>query len=207
MVNQNPTTGIAFGYIRADAIDSDLLHEITLINGKDLTYEGALAEYLAQQRTLHECSIDEGEIEPDEEFDENAATDKFNDECQCDEPIYEGEHEGVKYRTSWLGGAQHLWVFESPVVTKCRPCSPCVPGAGNLENVGDYEAYGVPTSWLTPDFIEQQIERDDYCVVMGPDSKEYWMVKGNDHGVMHGPFGDRYLAAEDCYQKRLQRKL
>lgn len=69
-----------------------------------------------------------------------------------DEPRIEGEYEGVKYVIDWLGGAPLLWVISSPFVVKCGLCSPCVPNAGDLGSVGDYEAYGIPDDWLAEDF-------------------------------------------------------
>lgn len=85
----------------------------------------------------------------------------------CDEPVYEGETqvaEGtIKWRTTWLGGAPHLMVFESPYFGCGLQASPCVPGAicGNTilsiwrdeaaaaANAadGDY-GYCLPTTWL-----------------------------------------------------------
>ena len=49
-----------------------------------------------------------------------------------------GEHEytyvdgPVRYRLGYLGGAALIWVIESPFVTYCRSCSPCVAGGGDL---------------------------------------------------------------------------
>ena len=64
---------------------------------------------------------------------------------QIDEPIIEGECEGVKYRTSWLGGALHFFIFESPVIAKCRPCSPSYTAPVRV--VRDSQtAYGPPST-------------------------------------------------------------
>lgn len=207
-VNRHLTTGIAFGYIRADHIDPDMLNDLLYSHGTDVSYKEALAEHLAQERRLHE-GLQEGDHD-DEDFDEDEATQAFADEYQCDEPIIEGEHEGVKYRTSWLGGAQHLWVFESPVLTKCRPCSLCVPGAGNLDQVGDYLAYGVPASWLTADFMREACE-DEYrvCDVVLPGEtveKHYWLpIEGepHEHGDAFASEGEMW---EDCYKVHYQQE-
>ena len=81
---------------------------------------------------------------------------------QIEEPIIEGEYEGVKYHISWLGGAPLLWVFEGPVGYCNSLCSPCVPNAGDLDSgfelwddleEGDwdgkgFECYVVPRDWL-----------------------------------------------------------
>jgi hypothetical protein len=155
MQNRDPDTGFPYGYIRADAIFPELFDQLCYTNGKDANYDSALADHLAQKRREHEDS------ESEEEFDEDYERDQFAEAYQCDEPIYEGQHEGVHYRTSWLGGAQHLWVFRSPVLTKCRPCSPCVPGAGDLDSVGDYLAYGVPVDWLSGHFLVETCQKAD----------------------------------------------
>ena len=68
---------------------------------------------------------------------------------EIDEPIIEGTNDGVSWRTSWLGGALNLFIFHSPVIVRCSLCSPCVPNAGNLDSLGDYETYGVPLDWLS----------------------------------------------------------
>lgn len=157
--NHDPDTGFAYGYIRADSIFPELLDQLCYSHGKDLSYEAALAEHLAQKRWEYEDHVDGGgDALP---FDEDFHKDEFAEAYQCDEPIYEGQHEGVHYRTSWLGGAQHLWVFRSPVLTKCRPCSPCVPGAGDLDSVGDYLAYGVPADWLSGHFLVETCQEAD----------------------------------------------
>jgi hypothetical protein len=82
---------------------------------------------------------------------------------QIDEPIIEGEYEGVKYRISWLGGAPLLWIIEGPVGFANSLCSPCVPGAADLDSGFEYTdipvdeihaqhdgylCYVVPADWL-----------------------------------------------------------
>ena len=68
---------------------------------------------------------------------------------QIEEPTIAGTLEGVKYEISWLGGAPLLFVLESPVISKARLCSPCVPNAGDLNSLDDvgYECYGIPEYW------------------------------------------------------------
>jgi hypothetical protein len=86
-------------------------------------------------------------------------------ECDfnIDEPIIEGECDGVKYRISWLGGAPLLWVLEGPLGFANRLCSPCVPNAAELDSGFEptdltldeihrdhdgYLCYVVPADWL-----------------------------------------------------------
>jgi hypothetical protein len=98
----------------------------------------------------------------DEGFDSTAeAEELFDDlslnEVDIDEPSYsyttgEGEDEEV-YHTSFLGGAPLIWVIKSPHVTRARPCSPCVPNAGDLDNLdeGGIECYDVNPEYRTSD--------------------------------------------------------
>ncbi len=144
MVNANPTTGVRYGYISANSLHSELVDE--LMYGRqavDVYYKEACAEledaiyqavssFLSSRQTQH--LVDE-------------ALAMF--EHECDEPIHEGEYEGVKYRTSWLGGALNVWIFESPVTGNYQECSPCVPGAGNLDcpDLDGVVCYDVPKEW------------------------------------------------------------
>lgn len=144
MTNMNLTYGIAYGYISANALHSDIV--CSLQEGKDVYYEEALEEHLAGLRD-------------DPDFDEDEATEKFSDTWMGDEPVHEGtikvaggnfpEVTELKYRTSWLGGALNVWIFESPFVTdKARKASPCVPGAGILDTLdGDVRSFDVPPTW------------------------------------------------------------
>jgi len=72
-------------------------------------------------------------------------------DMQIEEPTISGTLDGVKYEISWLGGAPLLFVLESPVISKAKLCSPCVPNAGDLNSLDDdsYECYGVPEEWRT----------------------------------------------------------
>lgn len=159
-------------------------------DAKDLTYEAAYAEAKREAEAKadlieEEVQIMAAEIDPNmSEFDREVFIEayteaayerngyqdrddliecelqRFSDCYQCDESQYEGEYEGVKYGLSCLGGAYLLWVFEGPKGWAYRLCSPCCPGAADLDggftlmtenefpDEGDYLAYCVPRSWL-----------------------------------------------------------
>lgn len=53
--------------------------------------------------------------------------DRFENEC------FEATRDGITYKTGELGGAILISVVQSPFVTYCAPCSPCVRNAGDLE--------------------------------------------------------------------------
>lgn len=146
MTNYNPETGIPYGVIACDSLDSDLVQELWYTHGKDLSYEAAVNEFREEVRAElleSDPDLDANEIESEIESRLEWA------ELQIDEPTIEGEYEGVKYQISWLGGAPLLWVFWSPFVKPHAQCSPCVPGAGDLDSEGDMLCYDVPDDWRT----------------------------------------------------------
>lgn len=146
MPNYNPDTGIPYGTIYLHHIDSDLAQELWYTHGEDISYKNALEEFRSEVRA--ELLDSEPDVDPDD------IEDMIDSRCewfepQIDEPTIEGEYEGVKYMISWLGGAPLLWVFRSPFTGSYAQCSPCVPGAGDLETPDEYGVvcYDVPPDW------------------------------------------------------------
>jgi hypothetical protein len=119
-MNTNPETGISYGYVAANDLDSDVVDE--LMYGRQVI---------------------------DRNYDDWCKEHDSDDYEQPDEPILEGALEGVVYRTSWLGGALHFFIFLSPHIVQGGVASMCVPNACilNKEGVGDATGYGVPSDW------------------------------------------------------------
>jgi hypothetical protein len=63
------------------------------------------------------------------------------------------------YQVSSLGGAPLIWVFKSPYVTPCRQCSPCVPNAGNLDDMMELGAHNCLAYCMDPEEIDDVIAR------------------------------------------------
>jgi hypothetical protein len=151
IANINPETGIAYGYISANVLDSDLVCEL-MNEGTDETAKAMWAEYVSDLarriKEADESLTDEEAREQAEEAADNDAQ-SFWDGYECCEPEIHGEKEGVKYRTSYLGGALNFFIFFSPVVTNCaRLASPCIPNAGILDELdGTVTSYDVPADW------------------------------------------------------------
>lgn len=153
-MNTNPNTGTRYGIIACANLDDDVLQTLLYTHGKDLSYEEALKNERDSQEAGFNTALDEAakfthaqhlidqlraEFAPDlDDFDPT-----------IDEPIIEGTHQGVHYRTTWIGGAQMLWIFSSPHVGGFKECSPCVPGAADLDNPqpGGVIGYDVPCDW------------------------------------------------------------
>lgn len=68
----------------------------------------------------------------------------------CDPESYTYEKDGLICEYHPNSSMNILWVFKSPVIVECKFCSPCVPGAGNLDNQvsGGIKTYGLPTDCL-----------------------------------------------------------
>jgi hypothetical protein len=157
-VNTNIETGIAYGYIAANALDSELVYEL-MSEGTDETANAAWEEFvsdLARKIQLANEDLAVTDEEAREEAEEAADNDaqSFWDGYEACEPTVTGEKDGVKYASSWLGGALNFFIFLSPVITdKACLASPCVPNAGILDRLEGYvTAYDVPADWrLNPD--------------------------------------------------------
>lgn len=142
--NINPDTDVPYGVIALDKLDQDVVDQLMFgPQAKNLTYEEAKEDFLAEARRSDEAD--------GIEFDEQFEIARFEQQYEGNEEVYAGEYEGIQYQTFWLGGAPHLFVFKSPVQRLCRPCSPCVPNAGDLSSKGGYVAYDVHPEWRAGD--------------------------------------------------------
>ena len=145
--NINPTTGIRYGIISANSLHSDIINDIQSC-GVDVHYEEAMADLRDAIKAV--CSDYMASCDADEVAElavENAGQDFYDDE-----PVHKFNIEGVEGRTTWLGGALLVWVFESTHMTHAKLCSPCVPNCGDLDNLqdedeGGYPCYDVPPTW------------------------------------------------------------
>ena len=134
MPNYNSDTGLPYGVVQANSLQPDLLDELYF-----------KASDIVQQKLLDE----EAEIRAENGQDPDADwQDEFLDGCTIDEPTAHFEYEGIHLQFSWLGGAPIVFSFNGPVQKVASYCSPCVPGAANLDSgEGDIECHGFPAEW------------------------------------------------------------
>lgn len=151
--NINPKTGIAYGYIAANALDSDLVNDLLQGNGvtgfKDdgwIDYKAACVNEYRQENEAETEDMTDDEVWDEIEME---ACDRY----ESGETTVRGEYEGVHYMTAWLGGALNFFIFHSPIVTdKANRASPCVPNCGILDELdGDVTSYNVPDDWRRRD--------------------------------------------------------
>lgn len=147
--NRNPETGIRYGYISAQSLDPEIVDE--------LQQDGVDVHWHERREELEECLRNSlSDFLSNRSIDcviDVAVEAMGNENFYDDEPVHEGEREGVRYRTSWLGGALHVWVFSSPHTGMYQECSPCVPGAGNLDcpDPDGVLTCDVPADWRVSD--------------------------------------------------------
>lgn len=150
-VNTNSKTGIRFGVIAVNNLNSDVVEDLWYGYGAvDLSYKAAMEELDAEIGREADRLIETGELQAeDRDWYVDRETDKRRDDIQIDEPTIEGNYQGVHYQISWLGGAPLLVVFESPFKGRFQLCSPCIPNAVSLESPRDVgaEGYDVPPDW------------------------------------------------------------
>lgn len=138
--NFNENVGLPFTYFSCNNLDPELINGLQM-NGFDVHYEEALQE--ASYKA--ECDYEKGiYFSYDEAYEEAVAE---LDDWYDDEPCHEGEHEGIIYSTTWLGGALLLCVMDSPLRGRFAQCSPCLPGALDGDTPGDCEGFDIPESW------------------------------------------------------------
>ena len=161
MTNVNPDTGIRYGVIALQSLDSDTADELMHGSGAvDDSYQEAHDQAKADAGREFDDGVEEADIaaaeidggmsdEARETYTNNwieakfgrsdredfieGKLEEFSDMCQIEEPSLHGELEGVKYQIGWLGGAPLLWVIEGPIGWANRLCSPCVPNAADLD--------------------------------------------------------------------------
>lgn len=142
LANIHPETNIAYGYVAANDLDSDIVDSIFNAQTKDLDLEDHLANQLSSEDFEQwQKGITTDEV--DAVIDEYHMYDNEN-------PLYEAKYMGVELRSSYLGGSLHFFILKSPHITEvAEKASPCVPNAGILKKDmdGSTQAYSIPEDW------------------------------------------------------------
>ena len=179
MTNTHPTTGIRFGVVSGNSLDPDVLNELFYgAEAVNVSFNEAYAEAkrafeaefddLMEEAKIAAAEVDyhmsddererfverwfeERDITDDKDYYVEMKLDQWNERYECDEPTIEGEYEGVKYTILWLGGAPLVYVAEGPMTYVSSLCSPCCPGAADLDSGFDphgFLCYSVPQDWI-----------------------------------------------------------
>jgi hypothetical protein len=174
--NINAETGIPFGVVNGNTVPY-LLDDVTT-SGEDLTYAAFKAELEAEVKAAlvgvvaNRASAGDAEKIMERvdcaEIVESILDSGLNDHTDFEECEYSYESDGTKYLMGWLGGAPLIWVIESEYVTYAPVCSPCVPNAGDLDNMSeDGETGGILCYCCPPDDFNSDDESADSYAVTG----------------------------------------
>ena len=131
MANYDEKTGIAYGVISPHAINQDVLEDL-YNDGTDPHYENARQEIIT---AVSDFAGNSGLVISDEMqmqisdllIDDISDHYQGNDGGQCD-------YSDKDYTLHVSGDNFGIFVIKSPYYTYCRKCSPCAPGAGDLNN-------------------------------------------------------------------------
>lgn len=168
--NINPDTGIRYGVISMNSLDPDMLGDFDalpnpLIAAAHADYAREQLQALAAKNeiTADDLDLDDPTMALSEAIaalEDQAAIDALEAvDLRAYEHFFfgvdsdldgcEGEIDGVHVRVFELGGALHLFVFSSPHTDHFAFCSPCIPGAGNLDSPDPSGplTYDVPPDW------------------------------------------------------------
>lgn len=189
--NINPETGIRYGFIIANKVpelhdtilscgDSltwngfqlELREAIETVFGSENKEEELSKllekydiEYGSKREALKESLLEDIHESKNSEETIDSIAETLGDKCyshwECVEENYEYSVNGEEYLLGYSGGAPHIWVCKSPVLTQVRPC--CfftVPNAGDLDSPdpdGGVECYAVPPEWFSEGNCEYEV--------------------------------------------------
>jgi hypothetical protein len=143
MTNFDDKTGIHYGAISYHSVMPEALDDV-FTQGDNLTYQEAADE---AQSTLTKALIDIGLGEMAESIWSDIEDLWDGQVYQGDDEVYLYEQDGYKISNS--PSLVCLFVEKSPWYTFARPCSPCVPNAGDLDNPeGLLKTYCLGPEWF-----------------------------------------------------------
>lgn len=162
--NKNTETGIRFGVISIHSVNPDAVEDI-YAHGENLSHKQFIEEQkLKIERSLTDAledfSIDEDKIKQLAETVFDDIEQDINDRYEENNDTYLYKKDGYIIQTSELG----LIILESPYFTYTQFCSPCVPGAGNLDAPLDTPHKNNKTYCLGTEWFEDKKPYEPYLV-------------------------------------------
>ena len=156
MPNYDEKTGIHYGVISPNNISGDALNDICFgSNSTDPHYEAGKNDLLSDlEEFCDNHDIDFKRINTD------SFEDQYSDQYENSDGQY--DYEDKEYTLHVSGDNFGIFVIKSPFYTFTRLCSPCAPGAGDLNNpinadhrLKDISNTGAKTYCLPSEFFDE----------------------------------------------------
>jgi hypothetical protein len=143
MPNFDEKTGIRYGVISPHNISSFALDDIYQ-NGTDPQYESAKEEFENGLKSAIKefCDNNSNMRLDDRHIDIDVIMDQWNDHFENDGSGIM-DYSDSEYDLHVSGDNFGIFVMKSPYYTYCRGCSPCAPGAGDLNNSFDPDEFEI----------------------------------------------------------------
>jgi hypothetical protein len=161
-VNRDPGNGVSYGLIS--------LHSL----GEFATEEFEPVYY---HKVCTHCGEDLAEDFDECNDDVNEETGLAGNQCpsckdilETPEDIYPDEADSWIFEdpeySLMLSEQNEVWVFKSPFVTRAQYCSPCAPGAGNLDSPCDKGplTYALGPEWFEDETTPYAVSRVDVLI-------------------------------------------
>ena len=144
MPNYNEKTGIPYGVISGNNVP-DLADNI-FSAGENLSFQGYKKDLAEKIKGAIVGAISDSSFHPEKVVEgldiadivETLMDNGLGDDYQGEEEEYSYSYDTPNGKVSlllgWLGGASIIWVIDSPWFANTAHCSPCVPGAGDLDS-------------------------------------------------------------------------
>ena len=159
--NIDTTTGIRYGVICQHSVMPEALDDV-FTQGDDLSFAAWKKDLTAKIRAAIADAADDCTCRNEDIADEFAGdiADRIVEESDYDssESIYRYERDGYVIENS--PSLMCLMILKSPYKTRAAFCSPCVPGAGDLDSPRDdgAETYCLGADWFEDEKAPYPIE-------------------------------------------------
>jgi len=212
-MNYDEKTGIFYGVISQHSLNPDAANDI-FMDGTDVNYETMKEELKDSFEQAFELWCEDNDIDSSDSRISSALDDMKDAIEEVAGESYESDSSNMEYESDGYhiitALDSDLMVLKSPFVTFAPPCSPCVPAAGNLDDMArlwkESEFYksamvtGVTAktlnSGISPFYGDYNI-RVTYC--LGPDyfndeKAPYPVCRINDEGnLLEWTFPERRM--------------
>jgi hypothetical protein len=136
--NKDPSNGIAYGVISQNSLMPEVLDDL-IQNSEDLVYEESKTDFLNELKNAIKEVLDNNYIHhEDKDIDIDYYLDLFNNQYENDFHAY--YFKDKDYEIRFFDDLNAMYILKSPYVCMAPLCSPCCPGAGDLNSTNGIDA-------------------------------------------------------------------